>query len=116
KLVFWFIACSAFWLVVGTLIGEYLGLKFAWPDLGFAPWLSFGRLRPIHINTVFWGWCSMGMIGLVYYVVPRTSKRELYSYKLGWVVMALINICVVAGSIQLLMGVSNGGQEYREYI
>lgn len=116
KLIFWFVACSAFWLVLGTLVGEYLGLKFAWPDLGIAPWLSFGRLRPIHINTVFWGWASMAMIGLAYYVVPRTSKRELYSYRLGWVVLWLINICVIAGSVQLLLGVNNGGQEYREYI
>src|SRR5699024_8255509 len=116
KLFFWFIACSAIWVVIGTLIGEYLGLKFAWPDLGVDALLSFGRLRPIHTNTVFWGWASVGMIGLAYYVVPRTSKRELYSYKLGWIAFALINITVLAGSLQLLFGINNGGQEYREYI
>src|SRR5699024_10917908 len=29
---------------------------------------------------------------------------------------ALINITVLAGGLQLLFGINNGGQEYREYI
>jgi cytochrome c oxidase cbb3-type subunit 1 len=116
RLIFWYIVCSAGWLVFGTLIGEYMGLKFIWPDLGVEPWLSFGRLRPIHTNTLFWGALSMGMIGLGLYVVPRTSKRELYSYKLGWASLVLNNITVIAGVVCLILGINNGGQEYREYI
>lgn len=116
KLIFWYIACSAFWLVFGTLVGEYLGLKFVWPELDSLSWLSFGRLRPIHTNVVFWGYASMGMIALALYIVPRTSQQRLYSYRLGWVALAFMNIAVLEGVISLMLGINNGGQEYREFI
>ena len=55
KLVIWFIGCAAFWLIFGTTIGEYVGIKFVAPDVDTISWLSFGRLRPVHTNAVFWG-------------------------------------------------------------
>ncbi|HAH52342.1 MAG TPA: hypothetical protein DF712_11570 [Balneola sp.] len=30
KIIFWYIFTSAIWLLFGTLVGEYLGLKFIW--------------------------------------------------------------------------------------
>src|SRR4029077_20800255 len=48
RVVYAYLVSGTFWLVFGTLVGEYLALKFVWPDLGVAPWLSFGRLRPVH--------------------------------------------------------------------
>jgi len=116
KLIFTYIAVSAFWLVFGTLVGEYLGLKFVWPELDSVSWLSFGRLRPVHTNVVFWGFLSQAMIALALYVVPRTSQRELYSYKFGWASFWLINTSVFFGVITLMAGINNGGQEYREII
>jgi cytochrome c oxidase cbb3-type subunit 1 len=116
RLVFAYATAATFWLVFGTFVGEYLGLTFLWPDLGVAPWLSFGRLRPVHTNTVFWGWSSLGMLALAHYVVPRTSRTELFSYRLGWLALALINATVLLGNLQLILGVNNGAQEYREYI
>ena len=115
-LVYAYLACATVWLVFGTLVGEYLGLKFAWPDLGVAPWLSFGRLRPVHTNVVFWGWTSLSMIALALWVVPRTSQKALHSLRLGWVSLGLINAAVLAGVVQLLMGVTNGAGEFREFV
>ncbi len=116
RLVTAYLACAAVWLVVGTSIGEFLGAALIWPDVSQAPWLSFGRLRPVHTNTVFWGWSSLGMLGLAHYVVAKTSRARLYSYRLGWAALALINLCVIAGDTCLLAGINNGAQEYREYI
>jgi len=116
RLVYAYIACSAAWLVFGSLVGEYLGIRLASPDLGVAPLLSFGRLRPIHTNVVLWGWSSLALIGLALYVVPRTSQKKLYSIRLAWVSYWLINLAAVAGVILLFLGVNNGGQEYREFI
>lgn len=116
RLVLTFVGTGAFWLVFGTLIGEYLGFRFVAPDLGVAPFLSFGRLRPVHTNVVFWGWSSLGMLGLAIYVVARTSQRSLYSIRLGWASLILLNAAVVAGVIILLQGINNGDQEYREFI
>ena len=116
KLVLWYLGAATFWLVFGTLIGQYLGMKFVWPDLDEVSWLSFGRLRPVHTNTVFWGWASLGMIGLGYFVIARTSNTVIHSYKQGWIALGLINASVIIGNISLMAGINNGGGEYREYI
>lgn len=116
KLIIWYFGCATFWLVVGTGIGEYLGIKFVAPDIDHSSWLSFGRLRPVHTNIVFWGWASLGMIGLGYYVVPIVSNTKIYSVKLGWIALLLTNIMVILGTICLMSGINNGGGEFREYI
>ncbi|MFA5245403.1 MAG: cbb3-type cytochrome c oxidase subunit I [Pedobacter sp.] len=116
KLILWYIGCAIFWLLLGTTIGEYLGIKFVAPDLDHYSWLSFGRLRPVHTNAVFWGWASLAMIGLAYYVIPRVSNVPIVSIKTGYHSLILINASVIIGSICLMAGINNGGGEYREYI
>ncbi|MCY7291813.1 MAG: cbb3-type cytochrome c oxidase subunit I, partial [Ferruginibacter sp.] len=116
KLILWYFGCATFWLVMGTGIGEYLGIKFVAPDSDHISWLSFGRLRPVHTNIVFWGWASLAMIGLGYYVVPTVSNTKIYSIKFGWIALVCTNIMVIAGSIALMSGIINGGGEFREYI
>ena len=116
NLVLWFTLTATFWLVFGTTIGEYVGIKFVAPDIDHTSWLSFGRLRPVHTNSLFWGWASLGMLALGYYSVPRVGNNQLYSYRLGWVALILINITVLLGTISLMAGINNGGGEFREYI
>lgn len=116
KLILWYFGCATFWLVVGTGIGEYLGIKFVAPDMDHQSWLSFGRLRPVHTNIVFWGWASLAMIGLGYYVVPIVSNAKIYCIKWGWYALALTNLMVIFGTICLMSGINNGGGEFREYI
>ncbi|MBL7841297.1 MAG: cbb3-type cytochrome c oxidase subunit I [Cyclobacteriaceae bacterium] len=116
RLILWYLECAVFWLIFGTTVGEYVGIKFVAPDVDHISWLSFGRLRPVHTNAVFWGWASMAMMGLAYYVVPRISNAPLASIKTGFYSLVLINISVILGSITLMAGINNGGGEYREYI
>lgn len=116
KIVIWYLGASVFWLVLGTLVGQYVGMKFVWPEMDALPWLSFGRLRPVHTNTVFWGWASLAMIGLGYFVVARTSNTRIHNYAWAWRAWWLINLSVILGNIFLMSGINNGGGEYREYI
>lgn len=116
KLVIWYLISATFWLVLGTSIGEYLGIKFVSPDVDHISWLSFGRLRPVHTNMVFWGWSSLAMIGLGYYVVYTVSNTVIKSLKSAWYALWLINASVLIGSISLMAGINNAGGEYREYI
>lgn len=116
KLVLWFTLTATFWLLFGTTIGEYVGIKFVAPDVDHVNWLSFGRLRPVHTNSVFWGWASLGMLALGYYAVPRVGNNKLYSYRIGWISLILINLTVLSGTIALMAGINNGGGEFREYI
>ncbi|WP_244228256.1 cbb3-type cytochrome c oxidase subunit I [Mucilaginibacter kameinonensis] len=116
KLIMWYLGSAALWLVLGTTIGEYLGIKFVSPDADHISWLSFGRLRPVHTNMVFWGWSSMAMLGLGYYVVSTVSNTAVYSIKRGYYSLILMNAAIVLGSGMLMAGINNGGGEYREYI
>jgi cytochrome c oxidase cbb3-type subunit 1 len=116
NLILWYLGCAIFWLVFGTTVGEYLGIKFVSPDVDHVSWLSFGRLRPVHTNAVFWGWSSLAMLGLGHYVVSIVSNCPLASIKKGWASLVLINIAVILGTIFLMAGINNGGGEYREYI
>jgi len=116
KLILWYIGTATFWLLFGTSVGEYLGIKFVAPDADHLSWLSFGRLRPVHTNAVFWGWASLAMLGLGYYIVPMVSNTPLASIKKGWWTLILINASVILGTICLMAGINNGGGEYREYI
>jgi cytochrome c oxidase cbb3-type subunit 1 len=116
NVMLYYLGAGIFWLIFGTLIGQYLGMKFIWPDMESAAWLSFGRLRPVHTNTVFWGWSSLTMIGLGYFVIARTSNTKIHSIKLAYIAFILINLCVIIGNILLMAGINNGGGEYREYV
>ena len=116
ELILYFLSFSVMWLLVGTSVGEYLGIKFVAPDADHVSWLSFGRLRPVHTNLVFWGWASFAMVGLAYYVIPRVSNVGIFSLKLGWYALILMNAAVILGTISLMAGINNAGGEYREYI
>ncbi|WP_375580006.1 cbb3-type cytochrome c oxidase subunit I [Marivirga tractuosa] len=116
NVMLYYLGAGIFWLIFGTLIGQYLGMKFIWPDLESVSWLSFGRLRPVHTNTVFWGWSSLTMIGLGYFVIARTSNTKIFSIKWAYIAFILINLCVIVGNILLMAGINNGGGEYREYV
>jgi cytochrome c oxidase cbb3-type subunit I len=116
RLAFAFMASATLWLVCGTLIGEYVAMKFVWPDLGIAPWLSEPRLRPIHTNLVLFGWASLAGVGLAVLVVPRTSRTTLRHPELVWTACLLMNAAIVAGTLCLFAGITNGAQEYREWL
>lgn len=116
RIVVRYLAAATAWLVFGTLVGQYVGMKFVWPDMDELAWLSFGRLRPVHTNTVFWGWASLAMIGLGYFVVARTSANTIHSYRTARRAWWLINLSLVSGNLLLMAGINNGGGEYREYI
>ncbi|QCX53895.1 cbb3-type cytochrome c oxidase subunit I [Elizabethkingia sp. JS20170427COW] len=116
NLILTFLGCSIFWLIAGTTVGEYLGIKFVSPDIDHVSWLSFGRLRPAHTNIVFWGWASMAMVGLSYFVIPRVGNTKIHSLKLAKYSLFLMNAAVLIGSICLMAGLNNSGGEYREYV
>lgn len=116
RLIYQYLGWATFWLLLGTAAGLLVSIKFSYPDFLAYSWLSFGRLRMVHTNTVFWGWTTLAMVALALYVVPRTSRARLYSFKLSRIALWLWNWTVGAGLVTLLAGINNGNQEYREYL
>lgn len=73
-----FAIMSVVWGVVGMLVGVIVAAQLAWPELNFGvPWLSFGRLRPLHTNAVIFAFGGSALIGTSYYVVQRTDRKSV---------------------------------------
>jgi cbb3-type cytochrome oxidase subunit 1 len=107
---------SAILIVLGVTEGLILALEFVFPDLFRGiPFLVFGRLRQGHTNTVMFAFLSMGMMGVWYYIVSRLTGRRLWSETLGNIAAILWGVAVLAGTILLLLG-SSQGREYAEMV
>src|SRR5258708_16801673 len=106
---------ATFWLLFATAVGLLLAYKFGAPDFAPGEWLTFGRLRPIHTNATFFGWASLALVGLAYYVAARSSGTRLYSAKLAWIGLVLFNVAALAGTVALDLGYNDGTLEYREW-
>jgi cytochrome c oxidase cbb3-type subunit 1 len=106
---------ATFWLIFGTAVGLLLAFKFGAPDFWAQKYLTFGRLRPIHTNDVFYGFASIGLVGCAYYIVARSCGTRLYSIRMAHVGLWLFNIAAAAGTIALELGYNWGDLEYREW-
>lgn len=115
KLFSAYIISATAWLLFATFVALILAYKFGAPDFGSGAWLTFGRLRPIHTNGTFYGFASIALVGVAYYVVVRSSRTTLYSTKLAWAGLWLFNIAGVLGTIALDLGYNSGNLEYREW-
>lgn len=72
------------WGVVGMLVGVLIAAQLLWPELNFnVPWLSYGRLRPLHTNAVIFAFGGCALFASSYYVVQRTSHARLFCDKLA---------------------------------
>src|SRR5215475_10929147 len=116
RLAYAYVASATVWLLVGTAAGLLASLKLNSPDLLAVPWLSFGRLRAIHTNVVFWGWSTIGLTGMALYVVSRTSRAPLWRPGLSRLALWLWNGVALGAVITLATGVTRGPQEYRELV
>jgi len=57
-----FAIMTVVWGVVGMLVGVIIAAQLAWPELNFGiPWLSYGRLRPLHTNAVIFAFGGCGL-------------------------------------------------------
>lgn len=111
-----FCITSAFWMVIATFMGLLGATELIAPDLVTnIGWLVFGRIRPVHINLVLFGFVTPGLIAAAFYYLPRLLRTELYSEKLGILTVILWNAMLVATVITLLSGYTQG-REYAEMI
>jgi cytochrome c oxidase cbb3-type subunit 1 len=111
-----FCLTSAGWMVMATLMGLTGATELIAPDLSHnISWLVFGRVRPIHVNLVLFGFVTPGLLASAFYFLPRLLQTEIYSERLGLISAGLWNITLVAAVISLAAGYSQG-REYAELI
>ena len=108
-LVFVFFCCAFVWLIVASAAGLVSSIKLHEPDwlAGYA-WLTFGRIRSIHLNAVAYGWTPMAGLGVALFVIPRLLKTELVGARFALLGAALWNAALIAGLGSLAAGISDG--------
>lgn len=109
-----FLVSSITYFFIVGIIALLIAAKFVWPQLlGTVSFLSYGRLRPLHVNGMLFGWLLAADMGLIYYLVPRLCGVRLWSEKLGIATAALWNVIILGAVVSLLLGI-NQGFEYAE--
>ena len=84
KVVSQFAIVTVLWGIVGMLVGVILAAQLIWPEITFnIPWLSYGRLRPLHTNAVIFAFGGSALFATSYYIVQRTCQARLFSDKLA---------------------------------
>jgi len=107
------ISSISYFFIVG-IVALAIAAKFVWPQLlGTIPYLSYGRLRPLHVNGMLFGWLLAADMGLSYYLIPRLCGVKLWSEKLGVATAILWNAIILGAVVSTLMG-WNQGLEYAE--
>jgi cytochrome c oxidase cbb3-type subunit 1 len=114
KVVRQFAVATVIWGIVGMTVGVVIAAQLLWPDLFYGiPWLSYGRLRPLHTNAVIFAFGGSALFATSYYCVQRTCQARLFSDTLAaftfWGWMAVI----VLAAVTLPMGYTTS-KEYAE--
>ncbi len=108
-----FLFATILWGFVGMLIGLIVAIQLAYPEWNLAPYLTFGRLRPLHTNAVIFAFAGNAIFTGVYYSTQRLCKARMYSDGLsaahfwGW------QLIIVAAAVTLPMGFTQT-KEYAE--
>lgn len=103
------------WGAVGMLVGVYIASELAYPFLNFdIPYITFGRLRPVHTGAVIFGFGGSALFATSYYVVQRTCQARLFGGDglanftfWGW------QLIIVLAALNHTLGFSQG-REYAE--
>ncbi len=114
KIVRNFAYATIFWGVIGMLVGLLLALQLFAPVMNAElPWLTFGRLRPVHTNAVIFAFVGNSIFAGVYYSLQRLLKARLFSDLLSKIHFWGWQLIIVAAAITLFMGFTTS-KEYAE--
>ncbi len=112
--VFMFIGFACMWLLFGGIAGLTASLKLHWPDwLVSEAWMTFGRIRTVHLTAVLYGWITNAELGIIIWLMPRLLRTPLMGSM--WIMMggALVNIAIASGIGAIGVGWTDG-LEYLE--
>jgi cbb3-type cytochrome c oxidase subunit I len=107
-----FALTSGLWFALATTFGLIGASLLVAPDfLSNVEYVHFGRIRPMHVNAVLFGFVTPGLIAVAFYFMPKLLKTRLYSERLGVASAVVWNLTLAAG----MVGVATGHSQGREY-
>ncbi|MEP3332509.1 cytochrome-c oxidase, cbb3-type subunit I [Sedimentitalea sp.] len=110
------VIATAFWGVVGFLVGTFIAFQLAFPQLNFdwaQGYANFGRLRPLHTSAVIFAFGGNALIATSFFVVQRTSAARLWGGNLAWFVFWGYQLFIVLAATGYLFGATQS-REYAE--
>ena len=109
-----FAIMTVVWGVVGMLVGVLIAAQLMWPQLNLdIPWLTYGRLRPLHTNAVIFAFGGSALFAASYYVVQRTCQARLFCGKLAAFTFWGWQLVILSAAITLPLGITTS-KEYAE--
>jgi len=109
-----FTIATVIWGLVGMLVGLLIATQLFAPSLNFnIPFLTFGRLRPLHTNAVIFAFVGNAIFMGVYYSLQRLCKARMFSDMLSNIHFWGWQLIIVAAAITLPMGITTS-KEYAE--
>ena len=109
-----FAFATTLWGLVGMLVGLLIATQLFVPALNFnIPFLTFGRIRPLHTNAVIFAFVGNAIFMGVYHSLQRLCKARMFSDWLsnfhfwGW------QLIIVSAAITLPLGITTS-KEYAE--
>lgn len=100
-----FLGSSVLWLLVGTIFALIASFKMHAPEfLGNVEWLTFGRVRTLHLNAVIYGWAVNASFAVAFWLMARLSRAEIRH--VGLLILAAVfwNIGVTVGLVGIAIG------------
>jgi cytochrome c oxidase cbb3-type subunit I/II len=109
-----FTIATVVWGLVGMLVGLIIATQLFVPALNLnIPFLTFGRIRPLHTNAVIFAFVGNAIFMGVYYSLQRLCKARMFSDMLSNIHFWGWQLIIVAAAITLPMGITTS-KEYAE--
>src|SRR5213596_3030600 len=109
--VLMFYASAVVWLLLGTLLAAFTSFKLHSPDLlSNVSVLTWGRIRPAHLNVMLYGWASMAGMGTAIWIMARLCRTTLRHPLLLVAGGGFWNLGVLLGVGGIIAGESTGYQ------
>jgi len=105
---------------LGMLVGTIIAAQMAFPELNYllGEYGTFSRLRPIHTNTVIFGFTVSGIFATWYYLGQRLLKVSIaesnFLMIIGKLHFWLYFVVALSATVSLLFGISSS-KEYAQY-
>ncbi len=105
-----YLMVSAVFAVVGGVLLALNFLQLVWPDLGNGvAFLTYGRVRPMALNAIVYGWLSLGLLGAAFHIVPKLTGAPLWRPQLATGALAAVSLSLAVGVVFIGGGSNQGG-------
>jgi len=92
-----FLVSSVLWLILGTVFALIASWKMHQPDFLNVEWLTFGRVRSMHLNAMAYGWATNVAFAVGLWIMARLCRSAVRHGEILIVAAIFWNLAVTVG-------------------